>query len=83
MTTTPRARVRQLFQELMIDLRERPRLLLDASVVRLIREFGIACYELGLQDRVEGSTLPAPKREDHEPVTGAYSLQDPDKEDVL
>jgi hypothetical protein len=84
MTTTPRARVRDRFQQLMVELRERPRLLLDAAVVRKIREFGVACYEAGLQDREMGNTLPAPKREnDHEPVTGAYSLQGTDKEDVL
>lgn len=54
------------------------------ALLRLLREFGLACYRLGFNagqleaatPPSERATVPAPARAD-EPVTGRYSLQHP------
>lgn len=79
----PRQRIGPLFMVLMGKLRSLPPSeLLKTTAIRLIREFGIACYERAYDDVMNRNTLPAPKYSDHEAVTGSYSLVEP-REDAL
>jgi hypothetical protein len=80
----PRQRIRPLFMLLMTRLRALPASgIMGACGVRLIREFGVACYELAQEDVMSRSTLPAPKHADHESVTGSYSIVEPRRQDSL
>lgn len=78
----PRQRIRPLFMLLMAELREQHGGLLNAVTIRLIREFGTACYERAYEDIMNRTTLPAPKYAEHDAVTGSYPLVQPARKDA-
>lgn len=55
---------------------------ITTGFVHALREFAVACFELGRKDLYEASTLPAPrKQQESDPPAGTYSLsgRKPDK----
>lgn len=71
MTTSARARTRDLLQDLQHRLRAR-RTVVDVGMLHLLREFGAQCYERCRADMHDATTIPAPAPDDDTQYTVTY-----------
>jgi hypothetical protein len=65
MTISVRAAIRPALERVIVALRER-RYPIDVAMLRVLRNFGLECYELGVRSAAAHTahTVPAPKRDD-------------------
>lgn len=69
-----RQRIRVPLLLLLERFRDRTGAAVDTGLMHLLRDFGVTCYEMGRADLHEQTTLPAPKKDDHDAVEGSYSV---------
>lgn len=74
-----RAEIRPALDRLIAALRER-RLPTDPATLRVLRDFGLECREIGIHHAHTTRTIPAAPVLGHDDVTGQYLLL-PDRED--
>jgi hypothetical protein len=63
---SPRARIKGPLEHLLRRLRAlnpASQIILNTAWMHALREYGVACYELGQQDLTHATTLPAPAKD--------------------
>lgn len=78
--TTPRALIRRRLEEAVQALRRRG-INADVATMRLLRDFGLSCFDLGVDYAHHAPTIPVPAGDGPDraidDVTGRYSVQHP------
>jgi len=79
----PRRRTRPLLDALVEQLRARRRPI-ETVHLHALRQYGVACYELGRGDAHGLTTRPPPRRAADDPAPeGSYLLVEPQRDDEL